>query len=429
MKARRSKKQRTKLEHMMGNLYDTLGEPSFLDRARKRPQDFTRKRKMPFQDLMVMLLNQYTCATQCAIHRFFREKGEPDKFMKQQSLSEARMKVRWQAFRELFEGSVRAIYGEDSGWDTWHGYTVFAVDGSKTQLPDDPELLAEFGGTGPNADAPTAQASYLYDVLNDVIADALFAPVSTPERKLAKLHLKRLRQLRAIEKKLLIFDRGYPSADMIAALREAGCDFVFRVRRKFNVELDALPLGVHSFRLVGESDVSYDLRAVKFQLDNGETETLLTSLEDRRMGVKSFKDLYFARWGVETKIGELKRKIEIENFSGRKKLTLLQDFYACVLLSNSVSVAIRQAQPLIDFATDPSNKYAYKADRNNAIGAFKDDFVAALLESSNRKRKRAIERIVFRCALGKVPIRPNRSLPRNPCPRQANFRHNQKSNA
>lgn len=429
MKIRKSKKPHTKLECVMGNAYDTITASSFLDRARKRPQDFTRKRKMPFCDLMVMLLRQYTCATQCAIHRFFREKGEPDKFMKQQSLSEARMKVRWQAFRELSDGCVRSIYGEEYGWNTWHGYTVFAVDGSKTQLPDVPELLAEFGGTGPGANAPTAQASYLFDVLNDVIVDAAFEPLSTDERTLAKRHLTHLCQLDTIIKKLILFDRGYPSADMILALQQAGCDFVFRVRRKFNVELDALPLGVHPFRLIGENGESYELRAVKFQLDSGETETLLTSLEDRRMGAKSFKDLYFARWGVETKIGELKRKIEIENFSGQKKLTILQDFYACILLSNFVSVAIYQAQPLIDFATKPTNKYAYKADRNNAIGAFKDGFIAAMLQTSPRKRKSEMNRIVLRCAHGKIPIRPNRSVPRNPCPRQANFRHNCKSNA
>ena len=55
-------------------------------------------------------------------------------------------------------------------------------------------------------------------------------------------------------------------------------------------------------------------------------------------------------------------------------------------------------------------------------------FIASMLKPSKRKRKHETDRIVFRCAHGKTPIRPNRFVPRNPCPRQASFRHIQKSN-
>jgi hypothetical protein len=429
MKARIPKKASLHLSAIVEEVIEIIGSESYLQRSRQRQQDFTRKRKMPFCDLMLLLLQQPRCSTQSALRRFFKAKGDFGDYMTQQSFSDARQKIKWEAFHELVERGVSQFYSAQYAWRTWHGYTVFACDGSKTQLPSDPDLLADFGGTGVNADAPTAQASYLYDVLNGIIADARIACVSTSERSLAKQHLAHLGTLPDIQKKLIIFDRGYPSADMIAALDAAGCDFLFRVRGKFNVKLDALPLGVHDFPFTDENSKTHDLTAVKLTLDSGETELLLTSLKDRRMGVKAFKDLYFARWGVETKIGELKHIIEIENFSGRTKLTIFQDFFASVELANMLAVIALEAQPIIDFATDEANKYEYKINKNNAIGVLKDELIAAVCAPSRRARLRHLQHVVNTIAKTKSPVRPGRSVPRTASPRRANFYHNRKSNA
>ncbi|MEG0836105.1 MAG: transposase, partial [Christensenellaceae bacterium] len=105
-----------------------------------------------------------------------------------------------------------------------------AIDGSKMQLPNDPALLEAFVGTGAGAKVPTAQASFLYNPLNDIVVDAKLAPLSTDERTLAKEHLMALSRLNTIKKKLILFDRGYPCADLIAALQASHCDFLFRVR-------------------------------------------------------------------------------------------------------------------------------------------------------------------------------------------------------
>jgi len=430
MKARALKKTSILFSAMAESVTGTIGSESYLQRSRQKPQDFTRKRKMPFKDLMLLLLQQPRCSTQCALRRFFiRAKGDLSTYMTQQSFSDARQKVKWEAFRELVWLGVGQFYSKQYAWHTWHGRTVFAVDGSKTQLPSDPALLSAFGGTGVNADAPTAQASYLYDVLNGILADARIAPVSTPERTLAKQHLELLDTLPDIEKKLIILDRGYPSADMIAVLDAAGCDFLFRVRSKFSVKLDDLPLGVHEFPFTDENGKTHDLTAVKLTLDSGETELLLTNLKDRRMGVKAFKDLYFARWGVETKIAELKHIIEIENFSGRTELAIFQDFFASVELANMIAVAALEAQPIIDFSANEINKYEYKVNKNNAIGALKDGLVAAVCAPTRRARLRHFNAIVQTIAKSKSPVRPGRSVPRSSSPRRANFFHNRKSNA
>ncbi|MEG0759193.1 MAG: transposase, partial [Raoultibacter sp.] len=194
-----------------------------------------------------------------------------------------------------------------------------------------------FGGTGAGAKAPTAQASFLYDPLNDIIVDAKLAPLSTDERTLAKEHLMALRRLTSLKKKLLLFDRGHPSSDLIAALQASHCDFLLRVRSKFSIDLDALDMGVHPFDFPCDYGNTIPLVAVKLALDSGETEMLLTSIQDKRMGAKAFKELYFARWGMEIRINDLKHKVEIENFSSRLESNLYQDFYASVQLHNLVA--------------------------------------------------------------------------------------------
>ena len=430
MKTRISKNSNANLIEIMSETGILVSDAAYLERSRKRPQDFIRKRKLIFKELMLLILNQTRCSTQCALEHFFDRIRRPEVFMRQQSFSDARQKIKWEAFREIFTHCVKVVYSDKHSWNTWHGYTVMAIDGSKIQLPSDPLLLATFGGMGPVATTPTAQASFLFDVLNDMIVDARIAPISTNERTLAKQHLESLLELPAIKKKLLVFDRGYPSAELIDAVLASGCDFLFRVRAKYNVKMDALPQGIHDFPLVGEKGGIMEAKVIKLELESGDIETLVTSIRDKRMGVEAFKALYFLRWGIETKIKELKHSIETENFSGRTKDTIFQDFFVSAYLSNAIAVAAHEAQPAVDISTaDHENKYIYKVNKNHAVGVFKDHFIAAVLEDNPRKRKRRIEQIILLVAKGKTPVRPNRSEPRNPTPRKSNFHHNRKSNA
>ena len=103
--------------------------------------------------------------------------------MKQQSLSEARKKITVWAFVELFKLTAETM--TEQCVNKWHNYRVYAIDGSKIALPADKALGGYFGVLGKDGSAPTAQGSVLYDVLNDIVADAAIEPLSTDERTLA----------------------------------------------------------------------------------------------------------------------------------------------------------------------------------------------------------------------------------------------------
>jgi len=380
---------------------------------------------MPLPHMLCFMLNQLKQSTQTALDHFFDLLGK-DVHMSQQSFSEARQKLRWEGCRELLDFNVSYVYSE--GYSTWHGYRVWAMDGSKMQLPSDPKLVAEFGTAGRGGSAATAQSSCLYDVLNDFIADALLEPMQTDERSLALRHLHHLRGMDSFAKELVILDRGYPSAALFKAFQEAGVRFLMRVRKKFSLDIDRMPLGDRQYVLTGNGE-AISVRVIKFLLPSGEIETLITDLFDKRMSVSGFKALYFKRWPVETKFGELKHRLEIENFSGRTKEAILQDFYISAFLSNMITVAANETQPIIDsLQADSGNKYEYKVNRSHAVGVFKDRFIRMLIEPNKRKAKREYERIIHLLTYHLTPIRPDRSVPRNPCPRKARFHFNRKSN-
>ena len=54
------------------------------------------------------------------------------------------------------------------------------------------------------------------------------------------------------------------------------------------------------------------LRVIKIELSNNITEILVTNIFDQNIRYDEFKELYFLRWGVESKYKELKSSIQIE---------------------------------------------------------------------------------------------------------------------
>jgi hypothetical protein len=407
-----------------------LHSEELLERGRRNSTDFTRNRKMPFTDLILFMVNLVRGTTQVSLNRFFSDIKRMETRMTQQAFSEARQKLNWEVFRLLMDKNVEWFYELISDYKKWKGYRVTGVDGSKIQLPSDAKLRDKYGTIGRGETAVTGQGSTLCDVLNDVIIDAQLMPMSVGERTLAKEHITFLRSMSSFDKELTIFDRGYASFDMIKDFIQGDkpIKFLFRLRTKFNVAIDDLEVGDHKFTLTEGND-SFDLRVIKFELDGGEIETLLTNLEEQDITLQDFKELYFKRWPIEIKYGELKHKLEIENFSGLTELAILQDFYITAFVSNMLTVATIDAQILADdYREGKDNKYTYRINKNQAVGSFKDQFIRAFLIESTRKRNKQVLRIIREIGRSVVPVRPGRKVFRNPNPRKANFYHNQKSN-
>jgi hypothetical protein len=395
----------------------------YLNETKENPQDFTRNRKMPFPELVKFMLTRAKCSTQNALERFFDKLGT-EVHMTQQAFSAARDKLKVCAFTRLFYMTAEEFYSDD--YHTYRGYRVLAIDGSKITLPDIPLLGQIYGTMGPDKSSPKAQGSICYDVLNKVIVDALIEPLATDERTLALRHVANLEKSRRFNKELAIMDRGYPSIEMVSELRDAGVSFLMRVKQGFNKEIDAQSVsdGRVVLRKTGFKD--QEVRVIKFKLPSGETETLITDIYHKNMGVKAFKKLYYLRWPVETKYDEVKNKLGIENFTGYSKKAIEQDFYATMYLSNVAAAAWWEAQAVVESEREgKDNKYAYKVNVNHEIGVLKDRFIFAL---SRDNAAEEIGKIIKLLAKRVCPVKPGRSPTRNKSPRRAKYHANSRAN-
>jgi len=410
-----------------------LGDKSFMERARMHPSCFTRRRLLPFSLVMLMIMRLIRVSLQNEVENIFKWLRLPNKPPTGEAMSKARNKIRWQACEELFHDSVEWRADNEERL-TWHGYRVSAIDGSKLALPIDREgkLLLKYGGMGVNGTSPTAQASILYDIYNDLILDARLEPLETAERELALQHIERLIKLKDYGKEIIIFDRGYPSFDLMCDLVDEGITFVMRVKRKFNPNIDRMAAGGDRDLIIPspykEMPGRLRVRVLKFSLPSGETEALVTNLFDKRMGINAFRQLYFKRWPVESEYDIVKNKLEIEHFSGSTDNAIKQEFYATMFMANYAACLAREAQEEADGQRiDKDNKYDYRINANHEIGALRGDFIDILLEKNPKKRAAKLQKILELIARAVEPVRPGRSNPRNE-PRNVKHHHNRKPN-
>jgi hypothetical protein len=410
------------------SVHTIVTSEDYKEEARKDPSFFTRVRKITVPILIGLMLRQIKNSTQISLDQFFFLMGLSHIAVPtQQSFSEARYKLKWEAVRYISDALVNVIY--DHGIITWEGFRISAIDGSKIQLPAGCDFDIIFGTAGRGDSSPTAQASMLYDVLNGHIIDARIGPMSKGERKFAIEHAEHLRNHASFSKELILFDRGYASFDLIEDLESKSISYLMRLKSKFNVDIDEMGLGIHSYTLTKDGHTPIKVRIVKFKLKTGEIETLLTNLFDQSICEEEFKDLYSLRWRIETQFDVEKNKLELENFSSKKEDGIYQDFFASVFLYNIISIAKNDMQPIIDKAREKKgNKLKYKLNFNQTIGVFKEKLIRALLIDDGEKRANTVTDIINSLKNKVVPIRLDRSVTMNKNPRKAKHHYNKKSN-
>ncbi len=87
------------------------------------------------------------------------------------------------------------------------------------------------------------------------------------------------------------------------------------------------------------------VRLMKFRLESGEEEVLLTTLCDvKKYRKKEFYEVYGWRWRDETLYNRIKNIFEVERFSGHSEASVKQDFYGVMFLANLESVLTRETE-------------------------------------------------------------------------------------
>lgn len=336
-------------------------DPFVFDVFRYSKKDFTRNRKLSFPRLVLFLAKLCKKTLSKELETFFEnELEDPERLCSVSALSQQRHKLKGFFFEVWNKVLCDSFYhyGEEQT-KRWNGYRVIAVDGSTVSLVSTKALAAHFGGQSNQHGAFTgARALLHYDVLNQLITFAQLATYRTGELPMAYRAIDVLD-----EDTLSIYDRNFCNYKMVALHQwaEGGRRFVIRAKesQKFIasfIESNARSQEVNMFptpdaivemrksRYIVTAKTALKVRLVRVDLPNGITEVLLTNLwEDEGYTSEIFKDLYFMRWGVETRISVLKNLLQLESFSGQTVKSVEQDFFATVFMANLAALITRQA--------------------------------------------------------------------------------------
>ena len=157
------------------------------------------------------------------------------------------------------------------------------------------------------------------------------------------------------------------------------------------------------------SDNSIKVRCVKMKLKTGETEILLTNLEEDKFTTDEIKELYNLRWQIEINYRHLKNDLKIETITSSKEILIKQDIYSQILVSNMLQAFINDNDSNIN---QEKYKNKMKTNRNMSVGIFKNTLIYILLEENDKERLKmmdkfceAIEKYIIPIKLGRKNTR------------------------
>ena len=333
---------------------------------------------------------------------------------------------------------------------TLKGYRLWAIDGSTIPCPRNPDSSNHFKSETNPKGWNNTHANLIFDILNHTFVDCYMGKDEISSRiahdeqgaLCALIYRRKYR-----EPTIVVLDRGYESYNTIAHLQNnPNLYFVLRVKQDKAAlrPVRELPMeeldrdlawtittrqtneakekgwiflqtgskkgktnspGTRITRWDFKGPVFPDVypmtcRAVRFLLDSGQYETLLTNLPRDEFSISDLAEIYHMRWKIETNIRFLKYCVGLLNLHSRTDELIMQEIYAHLTMYNFCARICRE----IEIPQKLENKYQYKIDMTMAIYLCKKFFRDP--DFSGEKLVRDIKRYV-------QPVRPSRADERN----------------
>ena len=345
--------------------------------------DFTRERKLTLNTMLYLLLSMGDNSLKKELFNF-------SEIMKIDVTSSAfiqqRKKIKPEALQSIFYQFNTTIRRQK----TFHGYRIMAADGSAISMARNPNSETYIHPSNHPNGYNQYQLNALYDLLTHTYVDVELQPAPQMDERAALINI--LRRNTFEKKTIIIVDRGYEGYNMFANFIETnGVEFVCRVKDGGSgalAEIDKLPMQeldkeipleistsqtnddkIHNRRYIPtgskrgkqlspktkvrrwdfQSPYTLNIRIVRFMLDTGNYETIITSLPKEKFSVSDIKELYHMRWGIETSFRELKYFTGLINLHGKCDEFVKQEIYAALTIYNfceyiTASVLIKNAE-------------------------------------------------------------------------------------
>ena len=314
---------------------------------------FTRERRLTLETTLALMLNLVRpgerVGYQKVIDRFFSDTGlafpgqeiikPPDKA----AFQRARKKIPVEVFQLLFAAATDCAQSlaRQRTRLTWNGFRVLAIDGTKKNLPDSPELRDYFGAPH-QAHFPQMLTGVLFDVLAKIPLNYSRAPFYDSERHLARELLQDLGP-----GDLLLLDRGYPGYEMFQAIIKQGVEFLVRLPKDglFKEAQEFLAQGKRDGKIMVSPPKKLlrenphgnypplNLRIVVVSLPGTAADAVFitTLLDSKKYPRRALRNLYHYRWSEEEFFKTIKEHLRAEEFRGKSVQFIDQELLSTYL--------------------------------------------------------------------------------------------------
>lgn len=371
------------LHELLNNFNYLLHSDGFLEDYRVA-NHFVRRSALPMEKMVKFLLYSPKTSLSNKLEQLRENLSDLDfPSVSKQALAKARYGIRYELFQEFFEHSANFYYEHIMERKLWNDrYHIFAIDGSTHEVPSSKSTFKEFGKQSdqknPDLYWSMALALVLYDVLEDVIVDAAIEKQFYSEREMSLRHLARLFVLGLENDSIVIFDRGYYSAEIYQEWVTAGCKVLMRLKKPNRLcSLDGDDVLDH---VNAPDGTKIDCRVIKYTLSSGEIEYLITAVR--------------------------------------------QDFYIVMLQANLASLIKHQADEIISSSAKSESKYIYAANRIFIIGKVCRNLLRWITIQISQSQ---LDEIVLEASKKRSQVRPGRSCKRKRRTRARKHYNNRKA--
>lgn len=383
----------SQVKNALTNIISELSETPWLF-LRNPGKDFTRKRKLSFQDIVFFLLSIAAKSTSNELLDYFKCAAN---LPSASALRQQRDKILPEAFEFLF----REFTNLHDNPALFRGYRLLAADGSDLAISPNPsDLDSYYPGANGQKHYSLLHLNALYDLQQKTYVDALVQKSHNANEQMALCNMiDRSNIVHAI----LLAGRGYEGYNLLAHIQEKGWKFLIRIKDNacgiaagltlpdsdifdaaFSLKLsnkqsnEAKMLykdknhykhvsGSSSFDFLPSTSRKADpmlfyeisFRIVRFKISDDSYETVITNLD---FPPDDLKLLYAMRWGIETSFRDLKYTIGLSAFHSKKVEHILQEIFARLTMYNfaeriTACAVIRSG----------SKKYTYQVNFSAAV--------------------------------------------------------------
>lgn len=394
-------------------------------------KDLIRNKKIPPDKLITFLVSAGSASTKNELLDFFRmDANSPSA----SAFNQQRAKLKPEALEAVFKQFNASVASYEKSSD----YQFIAADGTSFSFFSKHKFASNdyFVSEGHSAKGfYNMHLNAFYDLEKHTYTDAIIQPVHHKDEFRAFCEMVDRHDTSSGRKSIFIGDRGYCSYNNMAHVIEKGQFFLFRTKdihskgligafdfpenESFDIRVNVTLVRSRSKKILVEgyrrfvdkatsfdylehgSRSTYELsfRIVRYPLSDSSYECIVTNLPEDEFPPERIKEVYFARWGVESSFRKLKYTIGLSNFHAYKPEYIKQEIWARMITYNMTETLINHT-----VISKKETRYEYKV--NFSVAAH---ICRAFLRPTTKKGQIDVISLLQKEL---IPIRNERQYPR-----------------